>query len=552
MPEYLSPGVYVEEIDSGPKPIEGVSTSTAAFIGFTEKVPYKKKKVNGNYIDQPQLNKPTLVTSWTQYVENFGGFAEGAYLPYSVYGFFQNGGTRAYIVSIQEMPKAQKALPGTNVTIRSKQAGINGTRVRFKIEPDVPQEAPALPDAEDAKGKKDAKAAPPKASEPSSFSVTLQHLEEDGTWKEVEQLVNVTPTVVEVKDDEGKMHKKVRMAYKYNRPSEWIHIDVAGDSLSVSKLGQSATDWQYMEFTKAKQLPVAETGNLVGDTSARTGMGGLSAVDDVSILCMPELMTPAPGQDGPDPLMVKAVQDSMVAHCELMGDRVCLLDPLPGLNPQEMKQWRLDGMPDSSYATTYYPWIEIMDPVQNRPILIPPSGHVAGIWARTDSTRGVHKAPANEPLRNITGLEMMITKGEQDILNPIGVNCLRSFPGRGTRVWGARTLSSNPSWRYLNVRRLFNYVEKSIEESTQWVVFEPNDPDLWARVSRDVTAFLKTVWSSGALFGLTPDEAFYVKCDAELNPPESRDLGRLVIEIAMSPVKPAEFVIFRIMQKNEY
>jgi hypothetical protein len=231
---------------------------------------------------------------------------------------------------------------------------------------------------------------------------------------------------------------------------------------------------------------------------------------------------------------------------------VAILDPLPGLKPQEMKNWRLNGMPDSSYATVYYPWIEIMDPVQNRPMLIPPSGHMAGVWARSDSTRGVHKAPANEVIRNITGLAMGITKGEQDILNPIGVNCLRAFPGQGTRVWGARTLSSNPSWRYLNVRRLFNFVEKSIENSTQWVVFEPNDYSLWSRVTRDITAFLKGVWASGALFGRTPDQAFYVKCDEELNPPESRDLGRLVIEIAMSPVKPAEFVIFRIMQKNEY
>jgi phage tail sheath protein FI len=173
---------------------------------------------------------------------------------------------------------------------------------------------------------------------------------------------------------------------------------------------------------------------------------------------------------------------------------------------------------------------------------------MAGIWARSDNTRGVHKAPANEVVLGAVGLAYGTTKGEQDTLNPIGVNCIRAFPGRGIRVWGARTLSSNPSWRYLNVRRLFNFVEKSIELGTQWVVFEPNDYDLWARVNRDVTAFLKTVWVSGALFGRTPDEAFYVKCDEELNPPESRDLGRLIIEIGMCPVKPAEFVIFRISQ----
>ena len=145
-------------------------------------------------------------------------------------------------------------------------------------------------------------------------------------------------------------------------------------------------------------------------------------------------------------------------------------------------------------------------------------------------------------------LEKQITKGEQDILNPIGVNCIRSFPGRGIRVWGARTLSSDASWRYINVRRLFNFVEKSIQMGTQWIVFEPNDADLWARIRRDITAFLSTVWGSGALFGATAAQAFYVKCDAENNPPATRDLGQVIIEIGMAPVKPAEFVIFRISQ----
>jgi len=173
---------------------------------------------------------------------------------------------------------------------------------------------------------------------------------------------------------------------------------------------------------------------------------------------------------------------------------------------------------------------------------------MAGIWARSDNTRGVHKAPANEGVRGATGLAHNCTKGEQDTLNPNGVNCIRAFPGMGIKVWGARTLSTNPAWRYLNVRRLFNFIEKSIERGTQWVVFEPNDPFLWGRVSRDVTAFLTTVWGSGALFGISPGEAFFVKCDAETNPPESRDLGRLIIEIGIAPVKPAEFVIFRISQ----
>jgi len=219
------------------------------------------------------------------------------------------------------------------------------------------------------------------------------------------------------------------------------------------------------------------------------------------------------------------------------------------MTPQEVKAWRMETTGfDSSYAAMYYPWIKVSDPATDKIISIPPSGHIAGVWARNDTTRGVHKAPANEIVSLAVGLDYQTTKGEQDVLNPNGVNCIRAFPGRGIRVWGARTLSSDPAWRYINVRRLYNFVEKSIENGTQWVVFEPNDRALWSRVDRDITAFLRGVWRDGALFGNTPSEAFYVKVDDELNPPESRDLGRLIIEIGMCPVKPAEFVIFRISQ----
>ncbi|MEX1103905.1 MAG: phage tail sheath C-terminal domain-containing protein, partial [Dehalococcoidia bacterium] len=199
----------------------------------------------------------------------------------------------------------------------------------------------------------------------------------------------------------------------------------------------------------------------------------------------------------------------------------------------------------------YYPWVQVPNQNPNASsttMLMPPSGHMAGIWARSDGERGVHKAPANEVARGVLGLALNVTHAEQGVLNPVGINCIRAFPGRGIRVWGARTLSSDPSWRYLNVRRLFNYVEESIQNGTQWVVFEPNDYALWQRVKRDISAFLKRVWMSGALFGATPEEAFFVKCDAENNPPELRDVGQLVIDIGLAPVKPAEFVIFRISQ----
>jgi uncharacterized protein len=289
-------------------------------------------------------------------------------------------------------------------------------------------------------------------------------------------------------------------------------------------------------------------GDYVGDVARRTGFGGLEAVDEVTMVAVPDLMA-AYQQGAMDLETVKAVQLGMIAHCELMGDRVAILDPPPGLNAQEIKDWRVNGAGyDSAFATLYWPWVKVMDPATKQNIFVPPSGHIAGIWSRNDDTRGVHKAPANEVIRGAISLEIQITKNEHDLLNPVGINCVRTFPGQGIRVWGARTLSSDPSWRYLNVRRLFNYLEESILGGTSWVVFEPNDHALWSRIRRTISAFLVNEWRKGALFGLTPDEAFYVKCDAETNPAEGIDAGQVVCEIGVAPVKPAEFVIFRLAQ----
>jgi phage tail sheath protein FI len=247
---------------------------------------------------------------------------------------------------------------------------------------------------------------------------------------------------------------------------------------------------------------------------------------------------------------VKMVQDAMIVHCERMRYRFAVLDAPPGMNAQRAKEWREYINFDTSYAALYYPWIEVADlsGAGSTTKLVPPSGHVVGLYNRTDANRGVHKAPANDVLMGAINVEFQVSKGEQDVLNPLGVNCIRSFPARGIRVWGARTLSSNGSWRYINVRRLFILVEASMDAGLSWVVFEPNDATLWAKIRRDVTSFLRVVWRSGALFGNTPEEAFYVKCDAELNPPEIRDLGQCIIEVGIAPVKPAEFVIFRISQ----
>jgi uncharacterized protein len=538
MPEYLSPGVYVEEVDRGPKPIEGVGTAMAAFVGFTEKAELVRE-VDGELVVENLLNKPQLVTNWTQYVERFGGFVPGINLPQSVYGYFTNGGSRCYIVSVRTFPRAEAVLMNAQgkpaLQVRARQAGVEGMKMRVRIG-DLALPAPAK------KAKEGEEA--PEAEAPTggdySFSMFVEKEAMTGGWKPVETLTGVKLQTMVV--DGG---KQVAVAYKNNKLPRFIELVV----LEPAALEKAMPREQEQTLTiEKKLLESPSTSEFKGDVSERKGLEGLEVLDDVTMVTIPDLMTRMPGEKlNLD--MVKAVQGMMIAHCERMGDRVAILDAPPDLTPQEVKKWRMEvtGF-DSSYAALYYPWIKIMDTATDTIVAVPPSGHIAGIWARNDNTRGVHKAPANEVVLGAVGLAYQTTKGEQDTLNPIGVNCVRNFPGRGIRVWGARTLSSDPAWRYINVRRLFNYVEKSIEGGTQWVVFEPNNRKLWARVSRDVSAFLRMVWRDGALFGSTPAEAFYVKCDDELNPPESRDLGRLIIEIGMAPVKPAEFVIFRISQ----
>lgn len=243
-------------------------------------------------------------------------------------------------------------------------------------------------------------------------------------------------------------------------------------------------------------------------------------------------------------------QLKVIEHCENMKDRFAILD---GQVTTTIDVPSIQGaIRDSDYAAMYFPRIEVSDPLTGGTVFVSPSGHMAGIYARVDATRGVHKAPANEVVRGALGLEYSVSKNEQDGLNPLGINVIRNLNG-GIRVWGARTLGGNTNEanglvKYINVRRLLIFLEESIDEGTQFVVFEPNSPALWQKIVRTVRAFLTNVWRDGALFGLTPEQAFYVKCDETTNPPEVRELGQVVTEIGVAIVKPAEFVIFRITQ----
>ncbi|MEW6572484.1 MAG: phage tail sheath family protein [Bacillota bacterium] len=481
MPEYLSPGVYVEEIEIGSKPIEGVSTSTAGFLGETERGPTTLR----------------LITSWLQFQRVYGGYlSNGKYLPHAVEGFFANGGQRCYIARVvdQEANAAgEKLTRGADnaLTVTAVGEGAWGNNVQVKV----------------ATGTL------------SGFRLTVKY----GATEELFDNLSVNSTSSDY------FEKRV------NGVSNFVVVSkAAGDSgetpdgpadfTNLAGGDDGTTPLDLADFTRTD----------IDTPGQRKGLTAFKEIDEISIVYAPNAAT------------IAGLVSALVTHCENLKDRFAIIDAEQGqsnisaLNPRSSY--------DTKYAAFYYPWLKVYDPLSKSYKLVPPGGHVAGIYARSDTERGVHKAPANEVVRGAVDLEFAITKGEQDILNLRGVNCIRAFPGRGIRVWGARTLSSDPLWKYVNVRRLFLFLEESIDEGTQWVVFEPNDEKLWARVRQSITEFLTRVWKDGALMGTTPEEAFFVKCDRTTMTQDDIDNGRLICIIGVAPVKPAEFVIFRIAQ----
>jgi hypothetical protein len=365
-------------------------------------------------------------------------------------------------------------------------------------------------------------------------------------------------------------------AVAVNNWTDFMRIFAAPDSAPSTPLARAVYGFFANGGGRCHVVNIGEGEPIAGGGRRRSGLQLLEAVDEVAIVA-------APGYA--DPLSY----ESLLGECERLGDRVAILDPpceldppgepfdvdrltrvaTAGPAPAERTRSRATGTRtdgdetepgptpggglrprESAYGALYFPCLVAYDPLTGATVPTPPSGHVAGIWARTDTTRGVHKAPANEPvLGGVTGLTYLVTRQEQEVLNPVGVNCIRSFPGSGIRVWGARTLAAEASeWRYLNVRRLMNMLKESIEQGTQWIVFEPNEYSLWATIRLEIGAFLTRVWRDGALLGRTPREAFFVKCDEETNPPEVRDAGQVVTLVGVAPVKPAEFVVFKLSQ----
>jgi len=583
MPEYLSPGIYVEETESNSKSVEGTSTSTAGFVGQTER----------------GQQKPQLVTDFNDFKRKYGGLIDESYLGHAVKGFFDNGGSRAFIARITDEDRNNVATAtvadgsGNDVfTVRAKGPGAWANSVSITVT-DAPMSSAdntvfnlvvrywstdrdnvnnpgaSAPDpAPDAEERFDELTAEAGSSqyyeqrlEGSSNLIDIKRLGEgrpaNGTvWLNLDE--NETPSTggdssntADTDSDEDSADTDSDEDNSDDTP--YIPSDDKLDNMKKAELKEIAKPLDINTSQRKADLKsdikelrdsddVATDGGTSGPTLSdyegndtpgmRTGLAAFEEIDDITIVC------------APDENSVPGLTQAVVAHCENMAERFALLQAPQ--NPGSVNE--METPVDSTYAAYYYPWIEVIDANTGTKELVPPGGHIAGIYARSDQENGIHKAPANEVIRGARGLQANLTKAEQNILNPKGINCVRDFQGRGIRVWGARTTSSDPNWKYINVRRLFLYLKQSIDDGTQWVVFEPNDEDLWARVEQTIEQFLTEVWRDGALKGSSADEAFYVKCDRSTMTQDDIDNGRLICEVGVSPVKPAEFVVFKISQ----
>lgn len=641
MPEYLSPGVYVEEVSFRQKTIEGVSTSTAGFVG-----PARFGPIAG---------EPTLVTNFGEFQQYYGGLEpldlggeQVNYLAQGVKAFFEEGGKRVYISRIYNAPDAEigsppggvdagvawaslegstLSPPGSDLLIRARFPGAGGNFIlRFagRLGQNVATGAGAGRALRGVRHGDVVQVSGDSARNglytaiqrfDAALGRTVWRLEATaGSEELLEDLaaaaeVRVISLSLEIEaptlpNGRGRSERWTDLGFdsRHARAVGTLFAEVlpsrgrelvmpivmmglataegptvvraifgqARSAVTLARLaeerGVSATDptlATYLGSLGNTRLTEADhtvevrlhdgvdgdavrpgdyEGNDSDDPTQTSGLRAFEHVADISIIA-------APGHTGflaTDGTALAQVVRHLISHCERMRYRIAVLDSVPGQGIADVRAFR--GTIDTSHAALYYPWIQTYDPATDQPILVPPSGAVAGIYARNDIERGVHKAPANEVLRTAIGLEAMLAKGHQDVINPEGINALRFFEGRGFRVWGARTASSDGEWRYVNLRRYFAYVERSIETSTQWAVFESNGDRLWRNVRQTVEDFLLAEWQSDRLLGAKASDAFFVRCDRSTMTQNHLDNGQLICLIGLAPLRPAEFVIFRIGQ----
>jgi len=600
MPEYLAPGVYIEETSFRPKTIEGVSTSTAGFVGPARFGPFE--------------GVPELLTSFTDFERTYGGIdqleysevKQDNYLAHSVRAYFENGGKRLYVSRIYSPPtdgdgRAGSSIGQDKIKLAARYPGKCGNMTvdfLFKAGQNImgkESDRTVLRGASEYdlillkttdidnklywlefnKGKNTFKLREknPNEEEDDLFLSDVNYSEQTDTAK----IITVNVTI----DMPGKFsspvtfdnlsfhpgHKRSLGKVFSESPNDrftelYVPLTIKTELLNGKDIADVFLDEEIngkkirdtytndtskdSERTMRKVLSDGNDGKKPeavdyegSDGILKKGLKTFEDIEDISIVA-------APGSSS-DKTQVQTILSHLITHCEKMRYRIAVLDCADKQALSEVRKYR--GQLDSKHAALYYPWVTILDPLTNEKLNLPPSGFVAGIYARNDVEYGVHKAPANEIVKLAIGFDIMLNKAQQDVLNPEAINCFRFFEGRGYRLWGARIITSDPEWKYVNLRRYFAYLERSIDKGTQWVVFENNSERIWANVKSTVEDFLYSEWKSGHLMGESSKEAYFVRCDRSTMTQNDIDNGRLICLIGVAPVRPAEFVIFRIGQK---
>ena len=629
MPEYLAPGVYIEETSFRAKSIEGVSTTTTGFIGPTRYGPLDIE--------------PDLVTSVVEFERTYGGKEKldfsitgggeiDNYMWHAVRAFFEEGGKRLYVsrvfarIGSDDDGRARGQLPSSPapISVRARFPGTAGdarvtftfklgqnvlvnldgqNRIRSVLDRDVvfvsdtqsPIGVPvadgfylALRDVESNTWRFSST-----GDDLSTADFDLNTLSPEGNHVGI---VTVTVTIEPMVGGAPFVASDLPLDPAHKRADSPDSVfDYFAES--PANLARARTIPIVMENTTAlttglqvltaffdadpgvsvsppaglrraledpdspataRSLSIAITSGNDGvrpraadyggtedpNTGRKTGLEQFKDLEDISIVAAPGSTF---GYEGASyGLQSRTIVQMLINHAQQMKYRIAVIDAGDGQSIGQVRAMR--AQLDSTYGALYYPWVRVLDPLTQREIYLPPSGFVAGIYARNDINRAVYKAPANEVVNLAIGFEQFLNKSQQDVLNPEGINCFRFFEGRGMRLWGARTISSDPEWKYVNLRRYFAYLERSIDKGTQWAVFEPNGVQLWANVRRTIEDFLLNEWQNGALLGEKPEKAYFVKCDRSTMSQNDLDNGRLICLIGVAPLRPAEFVIFRIGQ----
>ncbi|NOZ02339.1 MAG: phage tail sheath family protein [Deltaproteobacteria bacterium] len=577
------PGIYDEMAERRHTPITLGKSGVPGFVGLAQRGP---------------TNTPVRITGIPQFLDVFGDLPQGGFLAPAVEAFFHNGGRECFVVRVAHrtgMGGGDLAAPARlqlddregrpAIRVEASSEGVWGNQIVVSARVQAPRAQTFLTlDAQ--KGECEATVRSTHGFRPG----TLVRIHNDGA-EEHRYISGVYGKTIQWDVDEPLPEGMAASAPTYVEPVEFqlsVRSPLANETFSDLSLNPASPFFAERVVAERSRLvrlfllasrssppmnlpadvqDVPMSGGhdglegltpddfigMSGGPDNRTGLFALEVVDDIDLLAIPDVMwlfrRNAGLKVGPFSTLkdVEVVHDAMVSQCERLSDRFAVLDsPFPD-DAGRTREYRLAF--DTRFAALYFPWI-VMDR-GGRQITVPPSGHVAGVVARCDEEMGVHKPPANEVVRDAEDLAVLLREEDIGYLNSEGINCIRTFSTRGLRVWGARVMSSDPQFRYVNVRRILNSINRAMNTNLQWVVFEPNLPSLWKTVTRNVTHFLLDLWRKGYFTGSTPEEAFFVKCDDETNPPEEREAGRMIVEVGVAPVRPTEFVVLRVAQEMQ-